>query len=440
MRVNADLIRASDRARLWSDAYDGKLDDIFAIQQRIGGSIAGALQRKLLRTPSLSGPLVTSGEAYNLYLTARGLIRTRNRHVSATAADLLRDAINIDPGYAPAWSSLADAVDLADPADPNEGRIANLPRAQTYARHALQLAPNFADGHRTLATVLIAGSPEAQAHFKRAAELDPNSAENMVALGQAFANEGKFDMELAAYHRAANLDPLWFRTTGAQGIALAERGERAGAEAVARRGFANDIPNQHILLGRIAWIVGDYSEAVRNWTMVARANSPRWSFRAQEDLNTTMAALGLAKLSEIRTGMRRTGRVSVDPLPTAATWQQHNRNAIAADVYSDENETAAKLMLRGGHSGELMSTYTSSAGLLGLQPGKALQVDQLGRAPVVVLALRQAGRFAEADGCSGRPTPRCNASISKKRFHSGSTPRPLELGNRRPEERRTFGT
>ena len=203
-------------------------------------------------------------------------------------------------------------------------------------------------------------------------------------------------MELAAYQRAASLDPLWFRTTGAQGIALAERGERARAEAVARHGFANDIPNQHILLGRIAWIVGDYSEAVRNWTMVARANSPRWSFRAQEDLSTTMAALGLAKLSEIRTGMRRASRVSIDPLPTPDTWRQHNRNTIAADVYSDENETAAKLMLRGGHSGELMSTYTGSAGLLGLQPGKALQVDQLGKAPVVVLALRQAGRFSEA--------------------------------------------
>ena len=78
VRVNADLVRAKDGIRLWSDSYDGKLDDIFAIQQRIGGAIAGALRRKLIRTPTLSGPLVTNGEAYNLYLTARGLIRTRN--------------------------------------------------------------------------------------------------------------------------------------------------------------------------------------------------------------------------------------------------------------------------------------------------------------------------------------------------------------------------
>src|SRR5439155_21958364 len=120
VRVNADLMRAKDGTRLWSDSYDGKLDDIFAIQRRIGGAIAGALKHKLIRAPALSGPLVTNGEAYNLYLTARGLIRTRNKHVTATAANLLRDAINIDPGYAPAWASLAEAALLEDPSDSDD--------------------------------------------------------------------------------------------------------------------------------------------------------------------------------------------------------------------------------------------------------------------------------------------------------------------------------
>ena len=81
VRVDAGLVRASDGMRLWSDSYDGKLDDIFAIQREIGTAIAGALQRRLVRAPALSGPLVTKGEAYNLYLTARSLIRTRNRRV-----------------------------------------------------------------------------------------------------------------------------------------------------------------------------------------------------------------------------------------------------------------------------------------------------------------------------------------------------------------------
>jgi TolB-like protein/DNA-binding winged helix-turn-helix (wHTH) protein/tetratricopeptide (TPR) repeat protein len=399
VRVNADLIRARDSVRLWSDSYDGKLDDIFAIQRQIGGSIAVALQRKLLRAPALSGPLVTNGEAYNLYLTARGLIRTRNRHVTATAANLLRDAINIDPGYAPAWASLAEAAYLEDPPDQDdqdESRIAALLRAQSYARHALLLAPDLADAHRVLGLVLIEGSPEAQAHLRRAAQLDPTSAENVLGLADAFANEGEFDQQMAAYRRAAELDPLWFRPIGAQGIALAERGNRADAEAVARRGFASDINNQHILLGRINWIVGDYSEAVRHWSIAARANSPRWSFRAREDVANTMAVLGLAKLPPVRGGMALQARLSIEP-PPLGSWQQHNRNLTAADVYADENGVAAKLMVQRGGAGELLAGYDGPVGLLGVRRGQPLRVDQLEQAPVVALALRQARRATEAD-------------------------------------------
>ena len=397
VRVNAALMRASDGMRLWSDTYDAKLDDIFSIQQQIGRSIAGALQRKLLHVPVLSGPLVTTGDAYKLYLTARGLIRTRNRHVTSTAANLLRDAINADPDYAPAWASLAEATSLEDPADPDEGLIELLPKAQEYARHALRLAPNLADAHRTLGTVLIDGSPAAQAEFRRAAALDPNSAENMIALGHAFANEGKFDRELEAYRRAAQLDPLWFRTTGAQGIALAERGRRSEAEAIARTGFRNDIHNQQILLGRIAWILGDYSEAARNWSIVATANSPRWSFRAKEDLQNVIAVLGLAKLPEQRAGMRRRVRLSIESPPPLALWQQHNRSAIAADVYKEENRVAAKQMLAAGEARELAAAYDGPVGLLGIRRGERLRVDQLSSVPVVALVIRSVGRTGEAN-------------------------------------------
>ena len=291
--VNADLMRASDGSRLWSETYDGKLDDIFAIQQRIGGAIAGALRRKLVRTPALSGALVTNGEAYNLYLTASGLIRTRNKDVFVTSSNLLRDAIKLDPNYAPAWASLAESKSLEDYPDGTEGLIAALPKAESYARHALQLAPNLADGHRVLALLLPYGSPEALSHFRRAVELDPNSAEALIGLGSALAAAGEFDAEMAAYRRARELDPVWFRTTGQLAIRLAETGQRTEAEAIGKRGFANNESNLHIILGRIAWIFGDFSEAARHWSIVARANSPRWSPRARMGVADVRIIVGL---------------------------------------------------------------------------------------------------------------------------------------------------
>jgi len=397
VRVNANLTRASDGIRLWSDSYDGNLDDIFVIQQSIGGSIAGALRRKLFRRPTLSGPLVTNGETYNLYLTARGLIRTRNRRVIATASSLLRDAINLDPGYAPAWASLAESTFFEDhPTDPHEGLIIGITRGQRYARHSLRLAPDLAEGHRILGMLLGYGSPEAQVHLRRAAELDPNSAENLIELGSAHGAAGEFAEELTVYERAGQLDPLWYRSVGAAGIALADRGLRAEADAAARRGFAKNPINQHVLLGRIAAIFGDYSEAIRHWSIVARANSPRWSFRVQEDLSDAKTVLGLSN-AKLQVAVRRRWRIATRPeRATPAVWQAHNRSAIAADVYRDINHLTAKLMLNEGRASELVATYAGPTGLFSIRPNQPLRVDQLHEVPVVALALRQAGREAEA--------------------------------------------
>ena len=420
VRVNADLVRANDGSRLWSDSYDGKLDDIFAIQQRIGGAIAGALRRKLIRTPALSGPMVTNGEAYNLYLTARGLIRTRNRNVTVTASNLLRDAIELDPNYAPAWAKLAESTFLEPSPDQSEGLIASLPRAEGYARHALQLAPDLAEAHAALGALLPYGSPEALAHLRRAAELDPNSAENLIALGPALAAAGDFDGEIAAYKRARELDPLWFRTTGQLAIKYAEMGRRGDAEAIGKAGFANNAPNLHIILGRIAWIVGDYSEAARQWSITAQSNSPRWSERAREGVEDAKAAVGLdparigLKVSFLT--VRNRGDVRTDTPPAPSAWRLRNRNATAADVYRDDDHLGAKLMLNAGRARELVTTFDGPVGLLSLRPNGAVRADQVHEAAVVAIALRQAGRAAEADRLLGK----ANATVTAVYRHGAA--------------------
>jgi TolB-like protein/DNA-binding winged helix-turn-helix (wHTH) protein/tetratricopeptide (TPR) repeat protein len=401
VRVNAGLVRAKDETRLWSDSYDGKLDDIFAIQQRIGAAIAGALQRKLVRAPALSGPLVTKGEAYNLYLTARALIRTRNRRVGRTAVELLRDAIRIDPGYAPAWASLAEATMMQGAlADDREQFIPALRNARRYARHAVSLAPELDEAHRALGRTFDYGDPEGVVHLRRAAALDPNNAESLIELGSALAASGEFERELATYRRANELDPLWYRTTGATGITLAEMGDRAEAEAFGQRRMTGNDANRNILLGRIAWTVADYSEAARRWALVVQSNSPRWAPPAQRTLYDATHAVG------INTGAlvdvpeppsdRSNWRAWMDAPPAPAVWRQRNRDPIAAAVYRKHNVIAAKLMLNAGRWRELVAIYDSPVGLFGLRPRKGIRVDQLHEVPVVAVALREAGRGAEA--------------------------------------------
>lgn len=401
VRVNAGLVRASDGARLWADSYDGKLDDIFAIQQRIGGAIASALQRRLVRTPVLTGPLVTKGEVYDYYLTARALIRTNNRRMGPAAVDLLRDAIRIDPGYAPAWASLAEAVPMQAALGDHEDFIVALRQSRSYARHALRLAPNLAEAHSALAWGLGYGDPEGLAHLRQAARLDPNNAETLLDLAGAYGASGEFERQLATLRRAHEIDPLWYRTTGVRAQAMAEMGERAEAEAIARRDLPDKGTNLEILLGRIAWIFGDYSEAARRWAIVARSNSPRWANTARRTLYDATYAVGvitgqLEDVPEPAPGLNNWRRWMNAP-PAPSVWQQRNRDPIASDVYRKHNLVAAKLMLNAGRWRELVATYDGPTGVSGLGPRKRLRVDHLREVPIVVLALRQAQRGAEAN-------------------------------------------
>jgi hypothetical protein len=74
-----------------------------------------------------------------------------------------------------------------------------------------------------------------------------------------------------------------------------------------------------------------------------------------------------------------------------------NRSATAADVYRDDNDLAAKLMLNAGRAKELAATYVSPTGLLSVRPNAPMSADQLHEAAVVALALKRAGRGADAD-------------------------------------------
>jgi len=403
VRVITSLVKASDGMRLWSETYDRKVDDIFAIQNAIGTAVASALRRRLVRSAPLSGPLITNGEAYNRYLTARGLIRTRDPDLAKPAVDLLREAISLDPRYAPAWSSLAQAIRLTREVNDPERLVAMLPQARGYARHALQLAPDLAEAHGTLGMLLGYASPQSQAHLRRAAELDPKSAENLIWLGISHKAAGEFEAELAAYRRAFALDPFWTRTARDTAVTLAEMGRRGEAEAFLKRRSGAEQSNQNLLLGRVALISGDFSEAARQLNFVAKADTSRWGRVASESLKTVLFTLGLptqppqAVWTVPGDAVRPIRRVWMKAPPAPLEWRRRNRNQLAAEVYRHHNHFAAKLLLNASRVDELLAVHDSPAGLLGIHPSQRLRVDQLGEATVVALALRRGGRQADAE-------------------------------------------
>jgi hypothetical protein len=180
-------------------------------------------------------------------------------------------------------------------------------------------------------------------------------------------------------------------------------GDRAAAEAVVRRGFRDDLMGQHFALARVAWLVGDFSEAARRWAIVANGPASRWVSPAKLSLEDAAFMLELSDKPPSRPalpslGQNRQGpRMWMSAPPSPSEWRNRNRSFAAALVNHDANIVAAKRMLIAGRARELAATYDGPAGLLYMRPGRRMGVCDLHEAALVALALRGADRREEAD-------------------------------------------
>ena len=232
---------------------------------------------------------------------------------------------------------------------------------------------------------------------------------------------------MAAYRRARELDPLWFRTTGQLAIRLAETGQRAAAEAIANKGFADNPPNLHILLGRIAWIFGDFSEAARHWSITARANSPRWSPRAQMGVADVRMTVGLDPTPPgYKPGFLTVHqRSDVQRHASDAVWRGRCAIAMRPPLTSiaDDNYMAAKLMLKAGRAQELARTVQRSSWAPEPSPQCSSACGPIARSRCGCAGARAGrARGGRRTGCSARQHPRSTPFIVSARSPSPSMP------------------
>ena len=101
IRITAQLIKAADGYHLWSETWDRKLTDVFAIQDEIAAAVVDVLKVTLLgETPHAR---VTDPRAYELYLRAKAVDNERTREAYEEGIRLLNEALAIDSEYAEAW-------------------------------------------------------------------------------------------------------------------------------------------------------------------------------------------------------------------------------------------------------------------------------------------------------------------------------------------------
>jgi len=266
VQMKLSLTRTDDGAEVWSDQLGGKLDDVFAFQQRIASEVEGRIRGRVAPGGGATARnIATSGDVYAIYAEARARLRLRNPDTHP-AVPLLEKAVAMDPNYAPAWADLAEAVQLRAIGSGRQGRD----EALRYVHRALTLAPNLAHAYAVAGFVGGCGR-DSEANFRKAIALDPSDAEAWMWLGNCMNSENRLNAALAAHSRAVQIEPLWFTSMYNKMDVLAGLADSRGLAAEVRRAESTGDPLISLRArSHAAFLTGQVAESLRTETEIQR--------------------------------------------------------------------------------------------------------------------------------------------------------------------------
>lgn len=236
LKVNVRLIDTGDGAQLWEEEYDGRLADVFVVQDKIAGAVVKRLRGSLIERVADKQIRTATIDSYQTYLAARALMRDRATGPLNEALVLARRLVAADPGYAKGQALLAelfymlsdDGTAYGDmPVD--QARRLAIP----HAKEAIRLAPDRAEGYAALG--LVDAKDRSIAPLQRAIALDPARAEVRIWLGIALTAAGRNDEAFVQYRAAADTEPLWPVAINRLTQTLAASGRHDEAEAAVRQ-------------------------------------------------------------------------------------------------------------------------------------------------------------------------------------------------------------
>ena len=255
IRVTAQLIKVDDGFHLWSETYDRDLNDIFAVQDDISRDITFALIPHIVGEDAqlLQNALRTDVSAYEKFLQARDLARSRNRENLEEARILLSEVIAIDQGYAPAFALQAKVSLLLSNGLRSYGTTPvgeAIREANSLIDSSQKIEPDLGSAHAARGLGLsMAGEKEAAiVELKRAVELNPNDLEAINWLANEYRDARRY---LEAADLAVDLfekDPLY---------------PPAGSNAVVQLSSVGDIDRAQAIVERLELISPDLESTER---------------------------------------------------------------------------------------------------------------------------------------------------------------------------------
>ena len=212
IRLTLRLIKVSDGSALWTGKVDERVDDVFAVQDRVSEQVAQVLVPQLTgdEQKRLAKHYTENSEADLLYMKGRYVWLRSAADVAKkrTAEDFFKRAIEKDPNFALAYAKLAvNYVDLAADVPPVEA----MPKAREAALKAMAIDVSLAEAYAALGQVKAYYDwqwADAEGEFKKALEIDPNSTDIRLEYAIYLSSIGRHDDAIAEVKRRQELGDL----------------------------------------------------------------------------------------------------------------------------------------------------------------------------------------------------------------------------------------
>jgi TolB-like protein/class 3 adenylate cyclase/tetratricopeptide (TPR) repeat protein len=321
LQVTVQLIDVKDGFHRWSKKYERGLEDIFAIQDEIASSVAIAVGATWptvaraevpdddVRTRSAlpSRPATPNPEAYDLFLKGRFERRAGTPEGLKRAVRVLKEAVEQDPGYAPAHAEMAEAYTALAVADPSLPPREAYPHAITAASQALLLDDRLPGAHRALAASQFRFDWDwrsAEQTLTRALALEPNATSTRVLYADLLLSTGRYSEAVGRIREALEIEPASssLATKLAEALVLARRYREARTQLEDALQSEPGFAAAYSALGMLEYAQRRYAEAAAAFRR-ALALAP-----GRLDITGFLAA------AEAREGNRETAREGLEAL------------------------------------------------------------------------------------------------------------------------------
>jgi TolB-like protein/DNA-binding winged helix-turn-helix (wHTH) protein/Flp pilus assembly protein TadD len=276
VRVTSKLIRLREEAQVWAASYDVEPTRVLEMQRELSAAIAEQVRLRVSpeRLRALARRQSRDPQAYDLYLRGRYFWGQLTPSTTREAIRHFERATELDPGYALAWSGIADAW-VSSPINGDAAPREVLPRARAAAEKAVAADAELAESQTSLAMVELwdrfdlAG---AETRLRRATALDPAYELGQRMLGVVLAHGNRPAEAQRALRRARELEPLVPMTHALSAHVAYLSGNPAEANTFARQAIVVD-PQfwiGHFQLAQAAEAAGEPDLALRELTEAAR--------------------------------------------------------------------------------------------------------------------------------------------------------------------------